>query len=839
MRYKCMLFLVLLALIVTPIPPLRTNVSASPDVKTITIDKDVYINEAVPDTNYGTYSRLYIGRTAPSRLRTLIYFDVSDIAPGSTITSAKLVLTFKSHDVGFTSTIVRVHRVVKFWAENIATWNVRSKTVWPFVITWPWDNPGGDFDPTTEASKTVSAADVGNEISWEIKNLVQKFVDKVYANYGIILEADTSPKWLWFSSSEGTDPPYLEVQYIPAKIELTPTPDSQTVVQGGSVSYQIVVGGTYKGNANVLTDWIAPAPAGATITTDVASGVPPFVLTVTVQTSATTPPGDYKLRVELQGTEGSPAPSEAVILDLHVEPPVTPDFNVIVTPGSQSVPQGGTAEFIVELTATGGFSDPVALSISGLPSGSTFSFSPNNQVPDFTSVLSISVPETAPLGAYSIVVTGSGGGKTHDYSVVLEVTEATGFTVEVEPTSKTAQQGQAVDFTVHITGMGGFSDPVTLAIAGLPPGAAISATANSLPPDYDSTITIQLAPDTPVKTYTMYIIGTGGGLSVKSNAFTLTVTSVGPSPSPTPSPSPSPTPSPTPSPAEFDFEITVTPKTLTIPTSGSGSIVIQLELTSGTGQQVTLSATGLPNDATYSFNPVTLTPTGSSTLYITAGNTPGAYTVLIKASGGGIEKSATLQLTIQAQRRCVIATVTYGSELSPEVQFLREFRDKFVLRTFAGQQFMRAFNTFYYSWSTSVANLIEHSTSLRDIFKISLYPLIGTLKLAISVSSPLNSVHPEAAVTIAGIVSSLLLGLIYLTPLLVPIITLYERHKSSFSNKLVKWLVIALICSLVILTLGEILLLQTLVLAGSSALVLSCLPLLAIPVSKEIGKRLS
>ncbi|RLG54101.1 MAG: hypothetical protein DRO00_02110, partial [Thermoproteota archaeon] len=262
---------------------LRLEVSAAPATKTINIDKDVYINEAVPNSNFDdTDTRLYVGRTAPSRLRSLIYFDVSDIPPGSTIISAKLILTFKSHDAGFTSAIVRVHRVVNFWSETVATWNVRSKTVWPFPMTWYWDNPGGDFDPTTEASRTVHAGDVGTEISWEIKNLVQKFVDKVYTNNGVILEADTSSKWLLFSSSEGTNPPRLEVQYTPAEIELTPSPQSQTVVQGGSVSYQIVVGGTYKGNANVITDWIAPAPSGVTVIPDVMSGVVPFVLTVTV-----------------------------------------------------------------------------------------------------------------------------------------------------------------------------------------------------------------------------------------------------------------------------------------------------------------------------------------------------------------------------------------------------------------------------------------------------------------------------------------------------------------------------------------------------------------------------
>jgi len=51
--------------------------------------------------------------------------------------------------------------------------------------------------------------------------------------------------------------------------------------------------------------------------------------------------------------------------------------------------------------------------------------------------------------------------------------------------------------------------------------------------------------------------------------------------------------------------------------------------------------------------------------------------------------------TTPAARACVIASVAYGSELAPEVQFLREFRDQAVMSTFAGSQFVKIFNAFY------------------------------------------------------------------------------------------------------------------------------------------------
>ena len=53
---------------------------------------------------------------------------------------------------------------------------------------------------------------------------------------------------------------------------------------------------------------------------------------------------------------------------------------------------------------------------------------------------------------------------------------------------------------------------------------------------------------------------------------------------------------------------------------------------------------------------------------------------------------------------CLIATAVYGSEMSPQVQFLREIRDNKVMSTELGISFMNKFNQFYYSFSPLVAD---------------------------------------------------------------------------------------------------------------------------------------
>ncbi|MDP3780447.1 MAG: CFI-box-CTERM domain-containing protein [Nitrosopumilaceae archaeon] len=78
---------------------------------------------------------------------------------------------------------------------------------------------------------------------------------------------------------------------------------------------------------------------------------------------------------------------------------------------------------------------------------------------------------------------------------------------------------------------------------------------------------------------------------------------------------------------------------------------------------------------------------------------------------------------------CLIATATYGSELAPQVQFLREIRDNTVLSTVSGTSFMTAFNAFYYSFSPTVADLERQNPIFKETVKIVITPLLTSLSL--------------------------------------------------------------------------------------------------------------
>ena len=76
---------------------------------------------------------------------------------------------------------------------------------------------------------------------------------------------------------------------------------------------------------------------------------------------------------------------------------------------------------------------------------------------------------------------------------------------------------------------------------------------------------------------------------------------------------------------------------------------------------------------------------------------------------------------------CLIATVAYGTELAPQIQFLREIRDNTVMSTASGAAFMTSFNQMYYSFSPTIANMERENPILQEGVRLFITPLISTL----------------------------------------------------------------------------------------------------------------
>jgi len=118
----------------------------------------------------------------------------------------------------------------------------------------------------------------------------------------------------------------------------------------------------------------------------------------------------------------------------------------------------------------------------------------------------------------------------------------------------------------------------------------------------------------------------------------------------------------------------------------------------------------------------------------------GSYDIVVNSKQGGetISETKTIIQDTSGQSNiekksdgggCLIATATYGSELAPEVQKLREIRDNSLLSTESGTNFMTHFNDFYYSFSPIIADYERENPVFREMVKIAITPMITSLSI--------------------------------------------------------------------------------------------------------------
>jgi len=112
---------------------------------------------------------------------------------------------------------------------------------------------------------------------------------------------------------------------------------------------------------------------------------------------------------------------------------------------------------------------------------------------------------------------------------------------------------------------------------------------------------------------------------------------------------------------------------------------------------------------------------------------------------------------------CLIATAAFGSEMAPQVQFLREIRDGKVMATQSGTAFMTGFNQFYYSFSPAVADYERENPVFKETVKVALTPMLSSLAL-------LNFVNVDTEEQMLGWGISLILlniGMYFVAPAVI------------------------------------------------------------------------
>jgi len=284
-----------------------------------------------------------------------------------------------------------------------------------------------------------------------------------------------------------------------------------------------------------------------------------------------------------------------------------------------------------------------------------------------------------------------------------------------------------------------------------------------------------------------------------------------------------------------DFAVT-TSNVVSLPQGGQTSITVSVQSINGFSGQVMLTAVNLPSGVLGGFVPnpqSNIVPGATGILIVPAGGVAtsqltlnaakntvtGAYTFTIMARGPGTIKYVSVQLFISSRPGCLIATATYGSALSPEVQFLRNFRDHAILQTFAGSSFMMIFNDWYYSFSPQVSQYEYTHPALQTLMRGILYPIIGTLHVSATVFS-LLSFQPEFAALASGIIAGLGVGFIFFA---VPTTILTSKIRKHAKIRYARGLLTAFAVLLATFCLAELILLPALMMFVSSSLVLLAL----------------
>jgi hypothetical protein len=203
---------------------------------------------------------------------------------------------------------------------------------------------------------------------------------------------------------------FVQVTAGAPDFSVSASPSSRTVGPGSGTTYTMNVTPS-NGYSGTVSFSVSGLPAGATASVNPASVSGSGSSTLTVSTSSSTPTGASSLTIT--ATDGTLTHTAKVTL-------VVANFSVSASPSSQTVRRGSTASYSVTVTWTPGFTSTVNLSVSGLPKRTNASFNPPS-LSAGTSTLTISANRPAPVGSYTLTITGAGGGLTNSTKVNLTI----------------------------------------------------------------------------------------------------------------------------------------------------------------------------------------------------------------------------------------------------------------------------------------------------------------------------------------------------------------------------------------------------------------------------------
>jgi trimeric autotransporter adhesin len=317
----------------------------------------------------------------------------------------------------------------------------------------------------------------------------------------------------------------------------------------------------------------------------------------------------------------------------------TPSFTISVAPGSVTAAPGQSATVTVTLTRSGGFTDPVSLSLEGAPGGVSGTFQPTPMSGNGTSsTLTLQVGGAAAPGTYSTTVRARASGlEDRNATISLTIAQPAAIAVSVAPTSLALNQGGNGTTAVTVARTN-FTGAVDLVLEGGPAGVTGSfAPANLTGAATASVLTVAVGSSAQLGTYDLTVRARGTGVTDASTAVSLTIA---------------------PQPA---YELSLVPASLQLQQGVAGSARIGIARTNFTGA-IALAVSGAPQGVTASITPASATADEATLNVSVSGSAaPGSYTLTITGQAAGLT-DRTIQLPL------VVAAATpssYSLSVSP------------------------------------------------------------------------------------------------------------------------------------------------------------------------------
>ena len=200
------------------------------------------------------------------------------------------------------------------------------------------------------------------------------------------------------------------------------------------------------------------------------------------------------------------------------------------------------------------------------------------------------------------------------------------FLLGLSPASQTVTNGSGTSYTVTATGTNGFNGTITFEASGLPSGASAGFNPTSLTGSGSTMLTVTTAANGSTGQFTVTATGTSGSINHNASASLTVNPNSGPQ----------------------DFGLSISPSAGNTMVGGNAQYTLTATGTNGFSGTITFSVSGLPPGASGSFNPGSLSGSGSTTLTIaTAANTAlGNFTFDVLGMSGSLSHGTSASLTV-------------------------------------------------------------------------------------------------------------------------------------------------------------------------------------------------